>query len=593
MFHQSQLDQRSQSVGQGSYYTGNDKNAYSDRHERDRRRKSSTDYGSHYGKNNGMSLLPGADRIAVARGATRSSSRNNGRRHSTGGNYANDGNQGNVYDSSTINDYGYAKSQGYDKNAGLGYNSNAGYVQDYAYSNGGAQEYNGGAGYVQDYAYNDADNAQGYGNGPGYVEDSVYDNGNALEYGQGNVNDSAYGNPFSNSNLRQYRSKSRSAQRYGNAGDKQNLYGNTYSPKARAAVDFNYDNASITNYAVRQAGRDRYKKGYQNGRQGSNRNNRYEDSLQMTGFPSQKASRSNTLYGSGYRGDQPSQQYGKQQYLVGAASDNGNTQAADGNYYPSNNVAAASDGNYYPNDTVRASSDGHFSAVNKGVSGGEGNYYPGDVVGSGSGGNYLPGDVVGSRSNGNYYPSNNRAAVSDGNYYPSNNRAAASDGNYYPSNNRAAASDGNYYPASNRGGVNGSRMPAMIRSYYPDTNTKTSNDTYGHPGQLAASALAAEAVGHAVDSLARKKSIADRYTQRVNAINFPISSQDLERTHYKDLGMHVVPGSPNSKLVGGRWRKVPRPVEGDVLWTDYYGPYGKEWNNYYGRTYHDVSDRIY
>jgi hypothetical protein len=33
-------------------------------------------------------------------------------------------------------------------------------------------------------------------------------------------------------------------------------------------------------------------------------------------------------------------------------------------------------------------------------------------------------------------------------------------------------------------------------------------------------------------------------------------------------------------------RYVPRPVEGDVVYTDYYGRYGPEHANYYGRSYH-------
>eukprot|EP00983_Pelagomonas_calceolata_P060054 1146208-Pelagomonas_calceolata.AAC.4 len=45
--------------------------------------------------------------------------------------------------------------------------------------------------------------------------------------------------------------------------------------------------------------------------------------------------------------------------------------------------------------------------------------------------------------------------------------------------------------------------------------------------------------------------------------------QDLQRI--QDLGKGVVFSSPNAKLVGGRWKYIPRPATGDVVYTDYYG----------------------
>jgi len=67
-----------------------------------------------------------------------------------------------------------------------------------------------------------------------------------------------------------------------------------------------------------------------------------------------------------------------------------------------------------------------------------------------------------------------------------------------------------------------------------------------------------------------------------NATN--LAQPDLIRI--EELGRGVVAGSANSRLVGGRWRYMPRPVEGDVVYTDYYGPNGKQHADYYGRSYH-------
>eukprot|EP00798_Chlamydomonas_sp_ICE-L_P024455 gene24455-10055_t len=107
--------------------------------------------------------------------------------------------------------------------------------------------------------------------------------------------------------------------------------------------------------------------------------------------------------------------------------------------------------------------------------------------------------------------------------------------------------------------------------FYPDTSALTTNDTYGHPGPQIASAMSNEAYGVRVDPV-RQSTMAEQYSQRVNAANFNLTKKDLARTMYTDLGENSVAGSANVRLVGGRWRKMPRPVDGDVLWTDYYGP---------------------
>ena len=50
-----------------------------------------------------------------------------------------------------------------------------------------------------------------------------------------------------------------------------------------------------------------------------------------------------------------------------------------------------------------------------------------------------------------------------------------------------------------------------------------------------------------------------------------LTGRDISRTQPWDtdfLGQHVVPGSPNAKLVGGRYRLVPNEVDGPALWTE-------------------------
>ncbi len=37
---------------------------------------------------------------------------------------------------------------------------------------------------------------------------------------------------------------------------------------------------------------------------------------------------------------------------------------------------------------------------------------------------------------------------------------------------------------------------------------------------------------------------------------------------FEELGKNIVPGTPNCRLIGSRWRFLARPVEGDVVYTD-------------------------
>lgn len=48
-------------------------------------------------------------------------------------------------------------------------------------------------------------------------------------------------------------------------------------------------------------------------------------------------------------------------------------------------------------------------------------------------------------------------------------------------------------------------------------------------------------------------------------------SQDLKRT--EELGKNVSPGSANCRLIGSKWCYIQRPVDGDTIYTDYYGRY--------------------
>eukprot|EP00955_Chlamydomonas_euryale_P112495 366131-Chlamydomonas_euryale.AAC.46 len=52
------------------------------------------------------------------------------------------------------------------------------------------------------------------------------------------------------------------------------------------------------------------------------------------------------------------------------------------------------------------------------------------------------------------------------------------------------------------------------------------------------------------------------------------------------ISTRATAGTPNCRLVGGKWRNLPRPVEGEQLYTDFYGRCDKEHANYYGRAYH-------
>ncbi len=48
-----------------------------------------------------------------------------------------------------------------------------------------------------------------------------------------------------------------------------------------------------------------------------------------------------------------------------------------------------------------------------------------------------------------------------------------------------------------------------------------------------------------------------------------LGPEDLVRA--EELSRGVLGGTTNAKLVGGKWKLIPRPTEGDVVYTDYYG----------------------
>ena len=67
-----------------------------------------------------------------------------------------------------------------------------------------------------------------------------------------------------------------------------------------------------------------------------------------------------------------------------------------------------------------------------------------------------------------------------------------------------------------------------------------------------------------------------------------LTNEDISRVRNDELGKQVVAGSPQSRLISGRWRHCANPVEGDPVYTDYYGPLGggSQQSSYYGRSYH-------
>eukprot|EP00798_Chlamydomonas_sp_ICE-L_P032283 gene32283-16849_t len=87
----------------------------------------------------------------------------------------------------------------------------------------------------------------------------------------------------------------------------------------------------------------------------------------------------------------------------------------------------------------------------------------------------------------------------------------------------------------------------LLRSYVDKDNhghlhengPKTSNEVYGHPS------ISAELKGATEARLYGHPSISAELKGAKEA--------DIARTRYKDLGINVVPGSANVKLVGGRW----------------------------------------
>jgi hypothetical protein len=82
-------------------------------------------------------------------------------------------------------------------------------------------------------------------------------------------------------------------------------------------------------------------------------------------------------------------------------------------------------------------------------------------------------------------------------------------------------------------------------------------------------------------SEARLESIGTFWNRLNGSYNLKI--KDLDRS--EELGRNIVAGAPNCRLVGGRWRYIPRPVEGDSIYTDYYGRSGEDPCSYYGRRY--------
>lgn len=140
--------------------------------------------------------------------------------------------------------------------------------------------------------------------------------------------------------------------------------------------------------------------------------------------------------------------------------------------------------------------------------------------------------------------------------------------------------------------------------------TMVKDSTIGRPqsavsGQLKASLAAASAPqvssilsrtgksgarGTNVDTPDVRRQSIGSFWARQAGTTFNLGISDLDRV--EELGRNVPPGSCNTRLIGSRWRYIQRPVEGDVIYTDYYGRCGEKLDDYYGRQYHVTASQF-
>ncbi|GAX83386.1 hypothetical protein CEUSTIGMA_g10811.t1 [Chlamydomonas eustigma] len=85
------------------------------------------------------------------------------------------------------------------------------------------------------------------------------------------------------------------------------------------------------------------------------------------------------------------------------------------------------------------------------------------------------------------------------------------------------------------------------------------------------------------DPTVRKNSV-DSFHHR-NGSSSHVKQHDLARIG-DEIGSHAIAGNANAKLIGGKWRYMPRPTEGVQLYTDFYGRFDDKHCDYFGRTYH-------
>lgn len=101
--------------------------------------------------------------------------------------------------------------------------------------------------------------------------------------------------------------------------------------------------------------------------------------------------------------------------------------------------------------------------------------------------------------------------------------------------------------------------------------------------------LAMEADGPLFASTASLGSAEERvrsingFWANANGSTLKLQNKDLDR--FEAVGKCVSPGTANTRLVGSQWRYISRPVEGDSVFTDYYGRCGENPCDYYGRKY--------
>ena len=121
----------------------------------------------------------------------------------------------------------------------------------------------------------------------------------------------------------------------------------------------------------------------------------------------------------------------------------------------------------------------------------------------------------------------------------------------------------------------------------PQTRLQELTEGTAAAGLLQDTARQEAAIGRPLGDPALRKSSVDAFFHRCGGTSH-LQMQDLARTGSggADGGKAALPGNANAQLIGGKWRYVARPTEGEQLFTDFYGRCDSKHCDYYGRTYH-------